>query len=747
MSLRSLGWVAGIPALLASSDALTQGAEFDENRIESVIVYGTKQDTTLQEADVSVTVLSADDLRAARVTDIRRIDDLAPNVQFNDSSPLGAVYISIRGVESNPFIVNRAAVYIDGIPFRDLSNSVLTQLQSVEVFRGPQSTLYGANTESGLILINTRQPTERFTANATLTSSTYDTGDAHQAEGFIGGPLIEEKLAGSLAFRYSRRDYFLENIGATPQGPGEIDELFLQGRLNWTPNERLTVNAIGYVIDTDAPGIFRFDGFPVDVDRYNEVYGDGILFDPTDPTAPGPWNGELRASDYRFPHDAPKRAEIDEVVSGISASYEAAAGSFDMALSYRSEDIDDRGFDIDGTNLPFLAGAELDDVKLFSAELRFATPMERSASFLVGASYYTEDNVRSLGSIVGPGGLNDFDYAPQQAIFSDDVGVFASFSYRPEALPELTATVGLRYDRAKRETTQRAGELDLGFAVFLFDELQLEDTFDAWLPRFALRYEPSDRLTLFSNIAKGYLPGGFNLTAAQDGFQDDVIRFDSEELWSYELGAKWQSEGGDAFLAGAVFFIEADNYQEIAALLDEAGNIVSTSFVGSDAAIESYGFEIEGRWEPTAELTFTGNLGWVESEYTDFARGNADQVVGNPVKLIPQFDANLSARYVHSSGFFIRGEINFIGDTALDEGDRSGFTAGAIDSQEAVEMCGLQLGYEADTWALRLFGENLSDERRISGTGFPNAVFPTDGMLYGSIDSPRIVGVEFSLNY
>ncbi|MEM9759228.1 MAG: Plug domain-containing protein, partial [Pseudomonadota bacterium] len=119
-------------------------------------VTATKRDTTLQDADVSATVLSASALRDARVTDIRRIDDLAPSVQFNESSPLGAVFISIRGVESNPFIVNRAAVYIDGIPFRELSNSVLTQLDAVEILRGPQSTLYGANTESGLVLIRTR---------------------------------------------------------------------------------------------------------------------------------------------------------------------------------------------------------------------------------------------------------------------------------------------------------------------------------------------------------------------------------------------------------------------------------------------------------------------------------------------------------------------------------------------------------------------------------------------------------------
>lgn len=736
-----------VAALSAASLAAAQSVDEELVTLDKIVVQGTKQETTLQDADVAVTVIGREALEAARVTDFRKIDDLAPNVQFNDSSPLGAVYISIRGVESNAFVVNRAAVYIDGIPFRELSNSVLTQLESVEVLRGPQSTLYGANTESGLILINTRPPGDEFEANGTFTATTFDTGEAYYFEGYVGGPIAEDTLSGSVAVRYSDRDYFLQNIGATPQGQGQIDELYVQGRLRWTPTDRLTVNANAYVIDTEAPGIYRFDGFPVDLDRYNAVYSDGILFDPSNPFSPPPVNGPRRATDFQFVNDAPKRAEIEEFVGGISANYDTGFGELDFSLSHRTEDIDDRGFDIDATNGPFLAGAQFDSNDLVNAEVRFSSMQDQALTYSIGASFYTEEETLVLASLLGPGGLDDFSPSPEQAVNSDDFGLFGSISYSPSGLPALTGTIGLRYDEAKRETTQQAGELDLGFSVFVFDDLQLEDTFDAVLPRFALRYEPTDTLTLYANIAKGYLPGGFNLTAAQDGFQDDVIRYDSEELWSYEVGVKWQSPDAKAFLAGAVFFIEAENYHEISALLDDQGNIVSTSFISSDAAIESSGFELEGQWTPTRHFTLTGNLGVVNSEYTDFGRGEAAEVVGNPVKLIPEYDANLAARYAFDNGFFVRGEINFIGETALDEGNRTGFTANALDTQKAVEMYAVQIGYEAETWSVRLFGENLTDIRRISGGGYPSAFFPSDGLLYGAIDAPRIAGVELSAKY
>lgn len=738
---------------MLSFDAFAQSEEDpqspdDDPPLETIMVTGTKQERTLQDLDIAATVLGQQALRDARVTDIRRIDDLVPNVQFNDSGPLGAVYISIRGVESNPFIVNRAAVYIDGIPFRELNNSVLTQLASVEVLRGPQSTLYGSNTESGLIVINTRPPSEEFTANIGFTSSVFDTGEAYQGEGYIGSSIIENTLAGSVSFRYSGRDYFLQNIGATPRGQGHIDEVFIQGRLRWTPSDALTVDVTSYIIDTGAPGIYRFDGFPVDIERYNAVYSDGILFDPDNPFSPPPVNGDLRATDFQFVHDAPKRADIREYVGGISATYATGHGTIDAAFSYRSDDTDDFGFDIDGSNGPFLAGAQVDSTELFNTELRYSSPPDQALEYTIGVSYYEEDSTERLGSLLGPGGtLSDFNFAPDQSVTSKDFGVFGSVSYSLPSIPKLTGTFGLRYDRAFRRTRQEAGMLDLGFNVFVFDALELENTFDTFLPRFALLYKASDTLTLYTNVAKGYLPGGFNITAAQDGFQEDVIEYGSESLWNYEIGAKWSAPGQKAFLAVSAFFIETENYQEISALVDDEGNILSTSFIGSDAAIESYGFEIEGQWVPFDGLTLTGNLGVVEAEYTDFARARAENVIGNPVQLIPAYDANLAARYQHSSGWFARAEINFIGETALDTGDRTGFNLNAVDTQESVEIIGLQLGYETDIWTARFFAENLTNVRRISGAGFPNAFFPADGLLYGAVDAPRVIGLELTFTY
>ena len=135
--------VPALPALAQQADPAT---------LDGVRVTGSKRDTPYLKSDLSVTVLDRQALKEAGVTEFRDLGKLAPNVKFNAMGQLSNMFISIRGIESNPFLVNRASVYIDGIPFRELSNAVLNQVESVEVLRGPQGTLYGANSESGLVL-------------------------------------------------------------------------------------------------------------------------------------------------------------------------------------------------------------------------------------------------------------------------------------------------------------------------------------------------------------------------------------------------------------------------------------------------------------------------------------------------------------------------------------------------------------------------------------------------------------------
>jgi iron complex outermembrane receptor protein len=123
--------------LLPSAPARAQSTPpAKATELDGIVVTGSKRDTPYLKSDMSVTVLDREALKEAHVTEFRDLDKLAPNVKFNVMGQLSDMFISIRGIESNPFLVNRASVYIDGIPFRELSNAVLNHVESVEILRG-----------------------------------------------------------------------------------------------------------------------------------------------------------------------------------------------------------------------------------------------------------------------------------------------------------------------------------------------------------------------------------------------------------------------------------------------------------------------------------------------------------------------------------------------------------------------------------------------------------------------------------
>lgn len=701
-------------------------ASADVEEIENIVVTGSKRDTALIDSDLSVTVIDAAAIDEARLREFRRIDDLVPNVQFNEFGQQGSIFITVRGVESNPFIVNRAAVYIDGIPFRELNNAVLNQIESVEVLRGPQGTLYGANTESGLIIVTTKAPTDELEGNARVTWSDFPSGEGYGLDGSVSAELITDKLAGSFAFKSGHEDAYVKNLGSSTGETGHIDETFLQGRLRWTPTDRLTINATAYWLDIDAPGLFDQQYVPLNLELYNSNYSQAF-------------NGGQLASDWVTFEDAPKYTEQEEIVFGLSAEYSLDYGHLDLAASYRDVTEDAAGLDFDLTAAPFVAGQEADSDDYTSFEIRFSSPEGGLFDYIVGASYYESTEINTKASFLGSGNLNSYLAAPPQQESSEDVSIFGSANWYVSE--NLRLSGGLRYERANRSSIQRAGELDIGFGdVIVYPSAELDETFDELLPKLSAHYKVTEDFSVHASVARGYIPGGFNLVAVQQGFLDDtVLSYDSETLWSREIGFKWRSSDRRVRAAGAIFYIDADNWQEIQVATDADGRPVSSDFVGSDASIRSKGLEAEVAWDVTEALSIDAHLGYVDAEYSDLQLDTDLNVSGQAIQFVPEYDAGLAIRYAWPAGFFLRLEGGFYGEMPL--------RARGDAVQESVEAAGFQIGYESERLSARVFGENLTDVRRASGLGIENLAFGTDGLFYSPLDAPRIIGIEVEARF
>lgn len=713
--LAAVGIAWTMPALAESQEGAASST------VPEIVVTGQKRETTLQDSDGAVTVLDARAIDEARLRDFSQLDDLVPNVQFNQGGQLGNIFITIRGVESNPFIVNRAAVYIDGIPFRELTNAVLSQVESIEVLRGPQGTLYGANSESGLIVIRTRNPTDRPERELRATGSVFSGVGGYAIEAYVSEPLAADRLSASLAMKYSDEATWMRNRTVGVTEPGQIREFFAHSKLRWTPSDELTVNATAYILDINAPGLFDNDFFPLDIGLYDDLYAS--------------LNGGRQSGRYGYFRDAPARTDETEYVFGVSATRQLGPGALDAALSYRRDKSDARGLDFDFTALPTAAGRDANDERVLNAEIRYSSDPSQRFNFLGGVAYFrdTKDNQKS--TFVGPGTMASYIPAPVQTRSIESASAFLSARWQPGFLPAITLSAGLRYDRTWQDAIQRAGQLDLGGGSILhYSDARLRSSDEAILPRFSAIWEPADDATIYVTVAKGNIPGGFNLAATQEGISDpDVLRYRSESMWSYEMGLRLRSADGNLRGSGAIFQIDSSNWQEIRVLTDNNGRPVSSDFIGSSASIRSRGVELEASWQPVEALKVAASFGYADATYRYLFNGTAD-LAGNRVKLVPEYDANLTARYTAPNGLFGRIAVNVTGSMALDEA--------SYRMQAATTTLDLQLGYESDGWTARLFADNVTNERRIGGLGFENLTFGRDGNVYGAIEAPRVIGVE-----
>jgi iron complex outermembrane receptor protein len=171
-----------------------------------------KRIDNLQDVPASATVLGREQIRDARIDSLEQLQAFVPNFRVSDSGGRGSRgSVAIRGFFNTDFSKDPSVgVYIDDVPYGDLStySAILFDMTSIEVLRGPQSTLYGANTPAGVINITTALPPNRFGGQA---EAELGNRGAREFKARLGGPIGDGSLSWSLAAATDRREGFITN--------------------------------------------------------------------------------------------------------------------------------------------------------------------------------------------------------------------------------------------------------------------------------------------------------------------------------------------------------------------------------------------------------------------------------------------------------------------------------------------------------------------------------------------------------
>ena len=200
-------------------------------QLEEILVTATRRETNLQDTPLSIQAFTAEQLELSGITNGRDLSIMVPNVALNPAPAARKANFYIRGLPGVGLYVD--GVWQDGFGFQQMN---FTEMERIEVLRGPQGTLFGRNTNGGAVNMTTKKPADEFGARVKLDVGDFNRRDASLAVDLPITDTLKTKFMGATA----RNDGFLEGL-TTPWDFGSQDDTILRADILWEPSDTFSL--------------------------------------------------------------------------------------------------------------------------------------------------------------------------------------------------------------------------------------------------------------------------------------------------------------------------------------------------------------------------------------------------------------------------------------------------------------------------------------------------------------------------
>jgi len=744
-----------LPAGLLTAPRILAQAAVQDRTVElgEVVVTATRRAVPLQDVPVALSVLTAENIIERGFTEYGDYLNSLPGVYFVDGGPARSV-IRIRGLSAAegglPTLVGtyfgETPTSVDGT----FPNLRLVDIERVEVLRGPQGTLFGANALAGAVRILPAQPNlEAYEVNFGVRgfSTAHSDEESYHVEGVVNLPLAKDRFA-------------LRLVGYKDDIAGYIDNLFPgQPAIDWSaafglPSGFLVIPAIAPFARQDINSEDTVGGRAAAAWQATERLRFEFGFVTQESTLESEPHVTPSVDEYAQSTalDAFSRGEGgDETdIASLTVRYDWDAVSFTSASAssnfdaHAFSDVTDIAVGVFGVPVP----AELRNViesEAFTQELRVQSRGAGALQWLFGVFYLDRERnaVQDIPDYSCPTCL-PFLLAETSFIHAridldeEQRAVFGELSY--DFSPRWTVSAGARY--LEQDLHLRISELDGVLAATLL-ATDAEGSVDEFNPSASLRFRPSDDLTLYAQAARGFRSGQPNQSypaACQPIVQSRGIKLltDPDTLWNYELGVKSSFANGRVSLNAAVYDADWEGIQ-LSTVLDPTTATCNFVALINGGEATTRGAELELAAQPSNAWRFNLAASYNETEFgtVDPQSGFVD---GERVPGSPKTNASAGVQYDFDLGRewsgFARADYQYVGDIRLIFGTQR-FT------QDAYGTGNVRLGFSNDNLALEVFARNVTDEREVLSTGTPTPPFGGDQILV----RPREVGVELRYSY
>ena len=657
--------------------------------VEVVLVTARRRAEPAVEVPAAVTVLAETAIRARGVTELNQLEKYAPNVvqtNFGQGST-GHAAVFMRGIGLQDHIITTdpaVGIYLDSVYLgRNMgANMDLVNIERVEVLRGPQGSLSGRNTLGGALNVITRKPRGDGSGLVDVKLGSLGRRNAN----FLADAGLGEAAALAVSGGIKSRDGIGQALGiSNPEAQiGQILQGFGRAALNWqaTPN-------LGLLFAAD---VSRSDQgvSPHAVDVFNPANGFGLrqADQPANPDDTYSLNNELMSTE-------------DETKGySLTVDWELREQLRAKAIASRRSMWFEGGLDNEKVAATLIEFPERGEAEQTTLELQLAGDAGWG-DWVAGLYAFDEDGFNDSPFVFRPAGLadgrpavipaSDFDgrlYLEQQTESR------AAFGHANVDLAErVTLGLGLRHTR---DDKRAIGSLHYFPAPAERRGRWRETTGDA-----TLAYQAGNA-NVYLRYARGYQAGGY--PPRPFGGPATFVAFDPTFADSWELGIK--GTFATLQLAASVFHVSyTDLVVQVNELIPEGFLTLNQNAAASRAA----GFELEGRWQPSAAFGVEFALGYLDAEITETDDRVQGISAGDSPALTPSYTVSLSPRY--------RWRLANGGTaTARVDGYHRSRMYGqpintALNEIPALTLASASLAYASpgEAWTLALYAHNVTD--------------------------------------
>ena len=766
---------AGAPALAqeAPRSALAQGdgTIVDDGGLPDVVVTARRRAENAQAIPGSLSVVGGDLLDVSYTVNTQALSQLVPTLNYSSANPRNTAF-TIRGLGSSVVAVSQAndglepgvGFYVDQVYHARPATAAFdfTDIEQVEVLRGPQGTLFGKNTTAGAINITTRLPsfTPEFQAEAS-----YGSYDFAQVRLSTSGPIAGDAVAFRLSALATRRDGVIDNV-RTGQDHNGIWNQAVRGQLLFRSGPatlRLIADWTNFDSNCCTQVYLRVGQSLRAAARQYPALAAGASYRPasTDPYD--------RVTDI----DAALRVDTNE--GGVSSIADLDLGGVTVTsvTAWRFWNwaaANDRDY----TGLPIQLTQGIPSRQdQMSQELRAASNGDPRLGYVAGLYYFTQAITGRPISIYGPAGaywllgpaptvrqdlLTGYGQDGRTRFETESYAAFGEANWR--FLDRLTLTAGLRYTHEDKEGTYStfvfggpanvtAAQRNQQLSILRPQSYRADDHDGSFSGRANVAWQATDAALGYASYARGFKSGGINMSglpldaANNPTLATAVVRPERNTTW--EAGVKTSLFDRRLILNADVFRTRVRDFQ--ATVVDSSQTVALRGYLSNIPRVTVKGVEADATARVTRGLTLRASLAFADGRYSDYPAGPcplerqaaataACDLTGRRLASLPRWSLLAGADYEQPVG---RGAV-FL---HLDSSSRSGFNGDPSLSRftyiRGYNVTNGSIGYRNSAgWEIAAFARNLLDADYIQNLTIQAG---NSGLILGLPSDPRVIGL------